>query len=139
MFVYKMMPTNMHIFRKMGCLILRCIMHIIVHFYDFHININRFRYQVVPDDASKLADFQKVVQCTSQFETVLKDMDFISASDKDERLSNFADNVEVHFASRKKVEILAKARNLLLRSEFTLPQVSLPCQSYVYILIIETC
>ena len=114
-------------------------MHIIVHFYDFHINVNCFRYQVVPDDASKLADFQKVVQRTSQFETVLKEMDFISASDKDERLSNFADNVEVHFASRKKVEIIAKARNLLLRSEFTLPQVSLPCRSYVYILIIETC
>ncbi|KAM7492382.1 hypothetical protein LguiA_035303 [Lonicera macranthoides] len=84
--------------------------------------IANFLSKVVPDDASKLADFQKVVQRTSQFERVLKEMDFISASDKDERLSNFADNVEVHFASRKKVEILAKARNLLLRSEFTLPQ-----------------
>ncbi|KAF7140520.1 hypothetical protein RHSIM_Rhsim06G0169400 [Rhododendron simsii] len=37
-------------------------------------------------------------------------------------LSSFTDNVEVHFASRKKVEILAKARNLLLQSDFILPQ-----------------
>ena len=51
---------------------------------------------------------------------------FISATDnKDDRLSTFTDNVEVHFASRKKVEILAKARNLLLQCDFVLPQVSL--------------
>lgn len=51
---------------------------------------------------------------------------FISASDnKDERLSDFAQNVEVHFASRKKTEILAKARNFLLQCDFALPQVSL--------------
>lgn len=50
---------------------------------------------------------------------------FISASDnKDERLSNFAENVEVHFASRKKIEILGKARKLLLQCGFDVPQVS---------------
>lgn len=49
---------------------------------------------------------------------------FISADDKDNRLSNFAENVEVHFASRKRTEILANARNLLLQSDFTIPQVS---------------
>ncbi|KAK3022010.1 hypothetical protein RJ639_045171 [Escallonia herrerae] len=85
--------------------------------------ISNFLSKVVPDDASKLADFQKIIQLTSQFETDLKEMMFISATDnKDERLSNFTDNVEVHFASRKKVEILAKARNVLLRSDFSLPQ-----------------
>ena len=50
---------------------------------------------------------------------------FISASDnKDDRLSNFAENVEVHFAFRKKTEILGKARNLLLQCDFSVPQVS---------------
>lgn len=83
-------------------------------------------FQVVPVDASKLADFQKIIKCTSEFEIVLKEMMFISASDnKDERLSNFAENVEVHFASRKKTEILAKARNFLLQCDFAVPQVSL--------------
>ncbi|KAL7000014.1 hypothetical protein U1Q18_001164 [Sarracenia purpurea var. burkii] len=83
----------------------------------------RYSTVVVPDEASKIADFQTVIKLTSDFETALKGMTFISASDNtDDRLSNFTDNVEVHFASRKKVEILAKARNLLLQSEFVLPQ-----------------
>ncbi|XP_049401691.1 centromere/kinetochore protein zw10 homolog isoform X2 [Solanum stenotomum] len=77
----------------------------------------------VPDDASKLADFQEIVKCTSNFEASLKELMFIASSDgKDERLSKFADNVEVHFASRKKVEILSKARNQLLQSDFRLPE-----------------
>lgn len=82
-------------------------------------------YQVVPKDASKLADFLKIIKCTSEFETALREMKFISAPDnKDNQLSNFAENVEVHFASRKKTEILAKARNLLLQCDFAAPQVS---------------
>ncbi|RAL41660.1 hypothetical protein DM860_008842 [Cuscuta australis] len=86
--------------------------------------ISNFLSKVVPDDASKLVDFQKVVECTYKFETALKDWAFISSSDsKDERLMNFADNVEVHFASRKKVEILTKARNLLMRSDFQFREV----------------
>lgn len=85
--------------------------------------ISNFLSKVVPKDASKLADFQKIIECTSQFETTLKEMMFISASDnKDERLSNFAENVEVHFASRKKIEILGKARKLLLQCGFDVPQ-----------------
>lgn len=55
----------------------------------------------------------------------MKDLKFISPlNTKDHKLSNFADNVEVHFASRKKVQILARARNMLLQSDFSLPQVS---------------
>ncbi|XP_043718741.1 centromere/kinetochore protein zw10 homolog isoform X2 [Telopea speciosissima] len=84
--------------------------------------ISSFLSQAVPDDASKLTEFQKIIKLSSDFETVLKEMKFISSSDsRDERLSNFAQNVEVHFASRKKKEILAKARNVLLKCDFTLP------------------
>lgn len=83
------------------------------------------RFQVVPDDASKLAEFQQIRKLTIDFETALKELEFISSSsDRDHKLSNFADNVEVHFASRKKVQILARARNMLLQSDFSLPQVS---------------
>lgn len=84
--------------------------------------------QIVPDDASKLSDFQTIRQLTSEFETSLKEVMFISSS-KDERLTNFTDNVEVHFATRKKVEILATARDLLLHSDFKLPKVR-SCQSF---------
>ncbi|KAH1211770.1 Centromere/kinetochore protein zw10 [Glycine max] len=79
--------------------------------------------KVVPTDASKLPDFQKIIVCSSEFETALKELMYISASDdKDNRLSNFAENVEVHFAFKKKTEILAKARNLLLECDFSIPQ-----------------
>ncbi|KAI3835802.1 hypothetical protein MKW92_034489 [Papaver armeniacum] len=67
------------------------------------------------DDASKVAEFQKIIELTTEFEATLKDLMFISATDtKDEKLSIFVQNVEVHFAARKKKEILANTRNLLL-------------------------
>ncbi|KAE9606213.1 putative RZZ complex, subunit Zw10 protein [Lupinus albus] len=85
--------------------------------------ISSFLSKVVPTDASKLPDFQKIVKCASDFETALKELLFISASDdKDNRLSNFAENVEVHFAFKKKTEILSKARSLLLECDFSIPQ-----------------
>jgi centromere/kinetochore protein ZW10 len=85
--------------------------------------ISKFLSKVVPEDASKLADFQKIIERTSQFEAALKELNFVSSSDAESRLSKYAEDVEVHFASRKKIEILAKARNLLLQCNFTIPQV----------------
>ena len=80
----------------------------------------------MPQDASKLADFEMIIKRTSEFETALKEITYISTSDdKDNRLSEFAENVEVHFASRKKMEILANARKLLLQCDFAIPQVSI--------------
>ncbi|KAL8474248.1 hypothetical protein ACS0TY_030899 [Phlomoides rotata] len=85
--------------------------------------ISNFLAKVVPDDASKLAEFQEIRKLTIDFETALKKLNFIPPSDdNDAKLSKFADNVEVHFASRKKVQILARARNMLLQSNFSLPQ-----------------
>ncbi|XP_031394026.1 centromere/kinetochore protein zw10 homolog [Punica granatum] len=79
--------------------------------------------KVVPEDASKLANFQKIIDRTTEFETALKDLSFISASDSaEQRLSNFAENVEVHFAAKRKTEILAKARKVLLHCDFAIPQ-----------------
>ncbi|CAM8893946.1 unnamed protein product [Rhodiola kirilowii] len=79
--------------------------------------------KVVPGDASKLVDFQKIIKLTSDFENSLMEMLFISSRDsKDRKLSEFAENVEVHFAARKKIEILGKARKLLLQCDFSLPR-----------------
>ncbi|XP_047179048.1 centromere/kinetochore protein zw10 homolog [Vigna umbellata] len=83
--------------------------------------ISSFLSKVVPTDASKLPDFQKIIIRTSEFEADLKELMYIS-SDNDNRLSNFAENVEVHFAFKKKTEILAKTRNLLLECDFSIPQ-----------------
>ncbi|XP_062107314.1 centromere/kinetochore protein zw10 homolog isoform X2 [Humulus lupulus] len=79
--------------------------------------------KVVPPDASKLSGFQKIIEHTSKFENALKEVAYISKSDnKDNTLSDYAENVEVHFASRKKTEILANARKLLLQCDFSIPQ-----------------
>ncbi|CAN1232719.1 Centromere/kinetochore protein zw10 homolog [Linum perenne] len=87
--------------------------------------VSNFLSKVVPKDAANLASFQIIIKNTSEFENSLKDLMFISASHKpDLKLSSFAENVEVHFASRKKIEILAKARNFLLHCDFSVPQVS---------------
>ncbi|XP_073151139.1 centromere/kinetochore protein zw10 homolog [Henckelia pumila] len=85
--------------------------------------ISNFLSKVVPDDPSNLGEFQEIMKFTTGFETALKVLLFISPSDvKDEKLSKFTNNIEVHFASRKKVQILAKARNMLLQSNFSLSQ-----------------
>ncbi|KAI3874884.1 hypothetical protein MKW98_019457 [Papaver atlanticum] len=82
--------------------------------------ISKFLSKAIPDDASKLAEFQKIIELTTEFEAALKDLMFISVADhKDEKLSNFVQNVEVHFAARKKKEIMANARNLLLLFDST--------------------
>ncbi|XP_024030409.1 centromere/kinetochore protein zw10 homolog [Morus notabilis] len=85
--------------------------------------ISNFLSKVVPQDASKLADFEKIIERTSEFEAALKEITYISTSDdKGNRLSDFAENVEVHFASKKKMEILANARKLLLQCDFIIPK-----------------
>lgn len=80
----------------------------------------------MPEDASEFSNFQKIIDSTTEFENTLKDLSFISASDSTEqRLSNFAENVEVHFAAKRKTDILAKARKMLLGCNFAIPQVRL--------------
>ncbi|KAK9155503.1 hypothetical protein Sjap_002983 [Stephania japonica] len=83
--------------------------------------ISKFLSKAVPHDASKLAEFQIIINDTAEFETALKEIMFVSTDEKDKILSNYAQNVEVHFASRKKIEILAKARNMLSKCDFVIP------------------
>lgn len=77
--------------------------------------------KAVPAEASELAEFQKVLKLTRDFECALKEMMFIFApNSKDDKLSNFALNIEVHFASKKRNHILGKARGLLVHPDFTI-------------------
>lgn len=83
-----------------------------------------------------MAEFQEIRKLTIDFETALKELNFIPPSDgNDDKLSKFADNVEVHFASRKKIQILARARNMLLQSNFSLPQVRIYLKSCICYLL----
>ncbi|XP_066321356.1 centromere/kinetochore protein zw10 homolog isoform X3 [Miscanthus floridulus] len=74
--------------------------------------------KAVPNEASKLIEFQDVVRSTAEFENKLRSMMFISPDRKDGKLTQFVDDVEVHFAVRKRSEILVKARNILVQYDY---------------------
>ncbi|XP_074592298.1 centromere/kinetochore protein zw10 homolog isoform X2 [Curcuma longa] len=87
--------------------------------------IIHFLSKAVPDDASKIIGFQNIVKCSAEFETFLMEMKLIQSTDSnEEKLSQFAHDVEVHFASRKRNEILARSRSLLLQFNYDLFAVS---------------
>jgi len=81
-------------------------------------------FQAVPNEASKLIEFQDVVRSTAEFENKLRSMMFLSPDRKDGKLTQFVDDVEVHFAVRKRSEILVKARNILVQYDYDSPLVS---------------
>jgi protein transport protein DSL1/ZW10 len=81
-------------------------------------------FQAVPNEASKLIEFQDVVRSTAEFENKLRSIMFISPDRKDSSLTQFVDDVEVHFAVRKRNEILVKARNILVQYDYNNPLVS---------------
>lgn len=83
--------------------------------------ITHFLSKAVPSEASKLIEFQDVVRSTSEFENKLRSLMFISPDRKDGKLTQFVDDVEVHFAVRKRSEILVKARNILVKYDYDNP------------------
>ncbi|VAI90360.1 unnamed protein product [Triticum turgidum subsp. durum] len=80
--------------------------------------------QAVPDEASKLIEFQDVIRSTAEFENTLRGMMFILPDRKDGKLTQFVDDVEVHFAVRKRNEILVKARYILVQYDYKNPLAS---------------
>ncbi|GJN04675.1 hypothetical protein PR202_ga22240 [Eleusine coracana subsp. coracana] len=77
--------------------------------------------KAVPNEASKLVEFQDVVRSTAEFENMLRSMMFSSPDRKDGRLTQFVDDVEVHFAVRKRNEIMVKARYILVQYDYDNP------------------
>ncbi|XP_051180850.1 centromere/kinetochore protein zw10 homolog [Lolium perenne] len=86
--------------------------------------ITHFLSKAVPNEASKLIEFQDVIRSTSEFENTLRSMMFISPDRKDGKLSQFVNDVEVHFAVRKRNEILVKARDILVQYDYENPLAS---------------
>uniref|UniRef100_A0A453SG36 Centromere/kinetochore protein zw10-like protein n=3 Tax=Triticinae TaxID=1648030 RepID=A0A453SG36_AEGTS len=86
--------------------------------------ITHFLSEAVPDEASKLIGFQDVIRSTTEFENTLRGMMFISPDRKDGKLTQFVDDVEVHFAVRKRNEILVKARYILVQYDYKNPLAS---------------
>ncbi|OEL28099.1 Centromere/kinetochore protein zw10-like protein [Dichanthelium oligosanthes] len=83
--------------------------------------ITHFLSKAVPNEASKLIEFQDVVRSTAEFENKLRSMMFLLPDRKDGKLTQFVDDVEVHFAIRKRSEILVKARNILVQYDYDNP------------------
>jgi len=83
--------------------------------------ITHFLSKAVPNEASKLIEFQDVVRSTAEFEKKLRSMMFLLPDRKDGKLTQFVDDVEVHFAVRKRSEILVKARNILVQYDYDNP------------------
>ncbi|KAJ1275774.1 hypothetical protein BS78_05G162100 [Paspalum vaginatum] len=83
--------------------------------------ITHFLSKAVPSEASKLIEFQDVVRSTAEFENKLRSLMFISPDGKDGKLTQFVDDVEVHFAVRKRSEILVKARDIVVHYEYDNP------------------
>ncbi|CAM0873772.1 unnamed protein product [Alopecurus aequalis] len=83
--------------------------------------ITHFLSKAVPNVASKLIEFQDVVRSTTEFENTLRSMMFISPDRKDGKLTQYVNDVEVHFAVRKRNEILVKARDILVQYDYDNP------------------
>lgn len=83
--------------------------------------ITHFLSKAVPNEASKLIEFQDVVRSTTEFENTLRSMMFISPDRKDGKLTQYVNDVEVHFAVRKRNEILVKARDILVQYNYDNP------------------
>jgi protein transport protein DSL1/ZW10 len=81
--------------------------------------------QAIPDVPSKLIDFQDIMRNTAEFEEGLRKMHFISDDNKDRKLSQYVDNVELHFASKKRNELLVNVRSILKDFSYDDPPVSL--------------
>ncbi|KAJ7523448.1 hypothetical protein O6H91_18G050800 [Diphasiastrum complanatum] len=83
--------------------------------------ISQYLRKSVPAETTQLADFQKVAKVVAEFEVGLKKENFLAdMGPNGDKLSEFASDVEVHFASKRRKNILAKVRHILVRFDYKL-------------------
>ncbi|BFI30799.1 protein transport protein DSL1/ZW10 [Marchantia polymorpha subsp. ruderalis] len=78
--------------------------------------------KAVPNETSELKGFHKIAELTESFEMEIANEGLIANYDRarGDKLSTFTSDVEVHFALRKKEQVLAKARDLLMNTDYSL-------------------
>lgn len=76
--------------------------------------------QAVPNETSEFAEFQELAQLTADFETSLGRASLIPdwKETEGDKLRRFSTDVELHFAVKKRKQVVAKARNLLVASDY---------------------
>ncbi|GAQ88119.1 centromere/kinetochore protein zw10 [Klebsormidium nitens] len=74
----------------------------------------------VPSEASRLPEFEPLAKASAEFEKALEAEGLISKLEKGHELSAFAADIDVHFATKKRTSLLARARGLV-----TLPDLCL--------------
>lgn len=76
--------------------------------------------QAVPNETSEFAEFQELAQVTADFETSLGRASLIPdwKEAEGDKLRRFSTDVELHFAVKKRKQVVAKARNLLVASDY---------------------
>ena len=82
--------------------------------------------KAIPNQTSQLEQFRAVADLTLQTEEALKSMALIppqAAEGRGDRLTTFAANVEIHFAAKRKNNVLGDARKLMVDMDFTSLQV----------------
>ncbi len=84
--------------------------------------INHCMKKAIPDDITQLASYQVLVNHTNSFENKLASKQFIDEQQK--LLSTFVDNVDAHFADKKREQVLTEARRLLLNKEYITVDIS---------------
>ncbi|KAL2634785.1 hypothetical protein R1flu_006264 [Riccia fluitans] len=82
--------------------------------------------KAVPSETSQLKEFHKIADVTKNFEIDLANEGLIPNFDraKGDKLSNFAADVEVHFASKKKKQVLALTRDMIMQTDYVLSESS---------------
>ncbi|KAL3693047.1 hypothetical protein R1sor_006698 [Riccia sorocarpa] len=82
--------------------------------------------KAVPNETSQLKEFHKIADLTKEFEIALANEGLIPNFDraKGDKLSNFAADVEVHFATKKRKHVLAQTRDMIMQADYVLSESS---------------
>ena len=71
----------------------------------------------VPSEANRLPEFDTLAKASAEFERALEAEGLIPELEKGHELSAFAADIDLHFATKKRTSLLARARDLVTRAD----------------------